>query len=232
MENVEKSIIKLLLKEPKKRFRIEDLAKQLTKIKKVKHSRASVYRYANKLLAQNILKSESIGRIKQITLNLKNEQTIAVITELETIKKQEFLKRLKPALAKYFKELYDDAKSIYEIHSILVFGSYAKGIERPDSDIDIMFLIEKPHAIHTEEDIKNFIKKTKDLINAIVNNLEEYLGYIKVSPLIIEFEDYKKCIKEDKIDIVTESFKNHIIIKNPFEYWIGISEAIIDEKTI
>ncbi|MBU4242653.1 MAG: nucleotidyltransferase domain-containing protein [Nanoarchaeota archaeon] len=221
---VEHSIICLLLKEPRKKFTIENIVKKISS-KKAKHSRASIFRYCSKLLKQNILKSKDLGRTKQVTLNLNNDETLALIAYIEIINKNRFLKQLNPGLQEYFKKLYTNFKQIHEVHSIIIFGSYAKGKQRAESDIDLIFLIGKPHIIHTAEHIKITIKKTKDLITAITNDLEAYLGKIKLSPVIIELEDYKRGVKENKTDIVTESFKDHVIIKNPFRYW----EAIADE---
>lgn len=222
MEAVEESIIGLLLKEPRKKFTIEHIAKRI-KSKKAKHSRASIFRYCTKLLNQNILKSEDIGRAKQISLNFDNDDALAIISHIETINKNNFCKRLSPSLQEYFRKLNDNFKHIHEVYSILVFGSYAKGKQRAESDVDLIFLIETPHAINSDEYIKAAIKKTKDIINAAIADLGAYLGDIKLSPVIIELEDYTTGIKENKTNVVTESFKEHIIIKNPFGYWEAIA---------
>jgi len=226
MEEVEESIIRLLMKKPRRKFTIEKIARAL-KSKKPKHSRASIFRYCNKLLKQGILQSEDLGRTKQIALNFNNEETIAMVGYTETINKKRFYKQLSPVLQEYFRELYNNARQVHEIHSVLVFGSYAKGKQRAGSDIDMIFLIEKPHDIHSLGHIKTTIKKTKDLITAITDGLEAYLGEIKLNPMIIELEDYLKGIKENNIDLVTESFKDHIIIKNPFGYWEAIAGELI-----
>ena len=91
MEAIEKSIISWLLKNTRKKFTIEDLAKRISS-KRAKHSRASVFRYCNKLLQQNILKSEDIGRIKQITLKLNNDETLDLIAHIEIINNYRYLK--------------------------------------------------------------------------------------------------------------------------------------------
>ncbi len=226
METVEESIISLLLQEPRKKFTIEYIAQKI-KSKKAKHSRASIFRYCNKLLEQNILTSGDIGRVKQISLNFGNDEAIALISHIEAANKNNFCRQSSPALQDYFKRLESDFKHIHEIYSIIVFGSYAKGRQRAESDIDMIFLIETPCAIHSDEHIKAAIKKTKDIINAAIADLDAYLGNIKLSPIIIELEDYINGIKENKINVVTESFKEHIIIKNPFGYWEAIAGGLV-----
>ncbi|MFH1636854.1 MAG: nucleotidyltransferase domain-containing protein [Candidatus Woesearchaeota archaeon] len=226
METIELSIISELLKEPRKRFTIEELAKRIGS-NKAKHSRASIFRYCNKLLKQQVLNSEDIGRVKQVALNFRNDETIALLAQIETIKKSRHLRQISPALQEYFKRLEISFKQIHEIHSILVFGSYAKSKQRKDSDLDLMFLIEQPHAIHAAEYNKMALKRTKDLINTITNDLDAFLPGVKLSPVIIELEDYRAGIKENKIDLVTESFKDHIIIKNPFGYWEAAAGELV-----
>ena len=203
MRLIEESILQVLLKEPRKKFTVESIAKEISS-KKAGHSRASIFRYCNTLLKQNILASEDIGKMKQITLNFNDDETLALLAQIETRNKNRFLEQLQPVLREYFLKLSSPIKRIHEIHSILLFGSYAKGKQRADSDLDFMFLIQKPHAIHDDKTIKISIKKTKDLINAALHDANPYLGDIKISPVIIEIEDYKKGIKENKIDVVTE----------------------------
>lgn len=222
MENIECSILELLSTNIKREYSIEEIASEIVSAKS-KHSRASIFRYCNKLLKLKILKSKSKGRIKQITLDLETDQTIAMITEMEINKKDQLIKQLSPELKEYFLQLLKHFKQINEVESILVFGSYAKGKQRLNSDLDLLFLIAKPHALYTNEQRKTIIKKTKELIAAILTDVEPFTS-IKVQPIIIETNDYKQGLQDNKIDIVTESYKNHIIIKNPFNYWKLISE--------
>ncbi|MBI5392972.1 nucleotidyltransferase domain-containing protein [Candidatus Woesearchaeota archaeon] len=225
MESIEYSIIGLLSTNIKKLYSIEEIASEIVSTKS-KHSRASIFRYCNQLLKLKILKSKSIGRTKQITLDLQNDETIAMIILLEINKKDKFINQLSPELKEYLMQLLKYFKQIHEVYSILIFGSYAKGKQRLNSDLDLLFLIAKPHALYTDEMRKTIIKKTKELITAVITDIEPFAP-IKVQTIIIETDDYKQGLQENKIDIVTESYKNHIIIKNQSNYWKLIDEDIL-----
>ena len=87
-----------------------------------------------------------------------------------TIKNAEIMKIAK----QYAKEVREN----YNTETIILFGSYAKGTEEEDSDIDIAVVI---------DDLK------KDLIDEELNlmKLRRKID-IRIEPHIIRLEDYKK----------------------------------------
>lgn len=222
MEAVEESIIRFLLKEPKKCIMAETIAEMISS-RKAKHSRASIFRYCGRLLQNNVLKAEKIGRARLVSIDFASEKAIAIISELESGKKAEFLRSIEPALREYFMQLCNRIRDKCEIHSALVFGSYAKGKQRAESDIDIMFIIALPDIA---KDRGALIKETKSMIGAVLSDIEPYLNGIRLSPAVLELSGYVPAIKEGGINIVTESFREHIILKNPFGYWESVAGAL------
>ena len=72
----------------------------------------------------------------------------------------------------------DEVSKYYEIEAIIVFGSYAKGTNNKDSDIDIAFIF---------KNLKN------DVIDEELNlmRLRRKID-TRIEPHIIKLEDYKK----------------------------------------
>jgi uncharacterized protein len=65
----------------------------------------------------------------------------------------------------------------YGAIKISIFGSFARGEERPESDIDIIVKFDKPKSllqlIHIEEEIKNAVQHNIDLLTE--NSINPYL---------------------------------------------------------
>lgn len=65
----------------------------------------------------------------------------------------------------------------YGAIKISIFGSFARGEERPESDIDIIVRFDKPKSllqlIHIEEEIKNAVQHNIDLLTE--NSINPYL---------------------------------------------------------
>jgi len=146
----------------------------------------TVANYLNKLEKEFILKSKTQGKNKLYFLNLDNKEIVKnfiISTEhLRTInfyKKNSLIKEIAEKINPFIKGI------------AIIFGSYAKGIQKKDSDLDI-FIIGKAN------------EKELDIIS-------------KTYRIEISLKIYPKLEQ----DILTkEVIKNHIIIKNA-EQFIG-----------
>lgn len=91
------------------------------------------------------------------------------------------LKIILDALAKAYQDVYGQ-----NLSSIILYGSYARGDNRQDSDIDVVAIV------HGErQDLQNKLKQVWDLSS----DLELEYGVI-VSPTVIPYEEYER-FKED-----------------------------------
>ena len=81
---------------------------------------------------------------------------------------------------------------ISEIHSVVLFGSYAKGTAAKQSDIDLLFII---------SDLRN-----KNLREAIERESVsyQYSHNIRISPLITNIEEFKKMLKSRELTVGKE----------------------------
>ena len=140
--------------------------------------------FLKKLEKETILRSKTEGKNKLYFLNLDNKEIVKnFITAIEHLRTIRFYKNnilIKEIAEKTQKHIKGTA---------IIFGSYAKGIEKKDSDLDILII-----GKCNEKEIYKISKIYKIEIN------------LKIYPKL-------------ELDILTkEVIKNHIIIKNAEQF--------------
>src|SRR3989344_2518193 len=83
-------------------------------------------------------------------------------------------------------------KFMSEIHSIVLFGSYAKGTATKQSDIDLLFIV---------TDIKD--KNLRETIERESASYQ-YSHNIKISPLITDIAEFQKMLKARELNVGKE----------------------------
>jgi predicted nucleotidyltransferase len=155
----------------------------IAKKKKLNQKTTANYLYA--LEKEGIIKSKTQGKNKNYFLNQDNKEIIKnYILAVEHIRTLEFYK--KNLVVKEISEKINEHIN----GSALIFGSYAKGIQKKDSDLDILILgkcnekeIEKiSKTYNIELNLKIYPKLEKDLLikEAVKNHI-----FIKSSEQII-----------------------------------------------
>ena len=136
--NVELDILELLLKSDN---HVRGIAKKLDE------SHSTILRKLNNLKKENVIDSRKEGKNKIFYLK-KNliSRSYILTTELHKLAK---LLRKHPELSVIFEEILQ--KSDEKL--IILFGSYAKGLEKKDSDIDIYIETKSRNVKKVIEDI-------------------------------------------------------------------------------
>ncbi|PIN79701.1 hypothetical protein COV16_02750 [Candidatus Woesearchaeota archaeon CG10_big_fil_rev_8_21_14_0_10_34_8] len=141
-DNLELDIVELLLKSDN---HIRGIAKKLNE------SHSTVLRKLNNLKRDNVLDSRKIGKNK--TFYLKNNlaaHTYILEAELHKLVK---LLRKHPKLGIIFEEILKKTDE----KLIVLFGSYAKGLNKENSDIDIYIETKNRNVKRTVEEIHSKI---------------------------------------------------------------------------
>ena len=153
-----------------------------------------------KLEEANIFHSEIIGKNKLYYLNINNITTREYIRSAEIVKTIAFLEK-----HFVFKKFIDEVLSKIESFPIIIFGSYAKGQEKKDSDVDVfIFSDHYQYNKEVEKKILDFSRKYKlffQLKKGTHNDFES--GLREKDPLTLEI------------------IKNHVLLNN-YEDFIGI----------
>ncbi len=114
-------------------------------IGKVNLSQKAIALTLEELEKEGILKARKQGNIKYYQLNRESAEIKDILIILEYLHKREFLAKHR-VLAHLFKE---------DRRIVGIFGSYAKGREKEDSDIDI-FIVGKKNPEDYQENAKMF----------------------------------------------------------------------------
>jgi predicted nucleotidyltransferase len=166
-------------------FKVERYGRELAK--RTSLSQKAVALSLKELEEKGILKSKTKGNIKNYSLNLKNRNLKDIIIQIEIFKKLEFLKKYR-----FLKEIFNGDNRV-----VGIFGSYAKGTETKDSDIDLFII---------GEELKQDYDKKGELFD-----LEISIKYFRK-------KEFKKLLRE-KNNLVKEIVKNHVLISG-FESFV------------
>lgn len=177
-DNIELDIIEVLIRSQN---HIRGIAKKLNE------SHSTILRKLNMLQKANVIDSKREGRNKIFFLK-KNIISRSYIYKAEINKLIKIIKK-HPKLGVIFEEILKKTKE----KTIILFGSYAKGIEKENSDIDIY--------VNTKN------RNTKKIIEDINSKINVKIGIFNTKSLLI-----KEIIK-DHIIIrgVEELYEKHIL---------------------
>jgi len=149
---------------------------------KIPLSQKSIALTLAKLEKEGVLKSKKQGNMKYFKLNLENSQIKDIIILAELTKKINFMKKNRKIASLFHK---DD-------RIIGVFGSYARGTQKEDSDLDLFIIGKK-------------IKQDYDKNGALFD--------VNVSVKYFTEKEFAKLISEDN-PLCEEIINNHITIFN------------------
>jgi len=176
--------------------------------KQLKIGYRPAYNHIAEMEKEGIIEIEKIGSSKQCKLNLASPQTRHLLESLDLARKKEIYQqnpKLKTIIENLISKLTE--KFISEIHSIILFGSYAKGTATKQSDIDLIFII---------NDLKN--KNVREYIERECASYA-YSYNIKVSPLITDIEELKNMLKAKELNVGKETKEYGISLYGHEMFW-------------
>lgn len=160
------------------------------------------------LKKEGVITTHTVGKARQCYLNLENEMCRYLLQENDLKRKEALFKlqlKLKTILENCIAKL--TARFISDIHSIILFGSYAKGTATKTSDIDIFFII---------SDLKK-----KSLREAIEQEAAsyQYSHNAKISPIISDIHEFKKMLKSKELNVGKELREYGIPLYGAEQFW-------------
>lgn len=158
--------------------------------KKLKISYPLTYNTIMNFTNKEIVSSEKKGNASIIKINFKAVSKEHIYTELS---------RRDKIVTKYYKikSTFDKLKKLNQIHFIcILFGSYAKGNPKQDSDIELLFIIPE------EYDYGTFDSNIKTILSA-------YNVDINITPEKGLFEMWNTV---KKFNVGNELLKGHIVL--------------------
>lgn len=212
-------VIELVSKFPFEAFTVDKIRKSIRTT-----NYATMYRKIDYLVEQKILSKSMYGMASQIRINLQNENTISLLSLIETKKFEQFFIRLKGNLFTSINEIIKDTRMISEFKCVLIFGSYAKGAQTAKSDLDLLVIYEASSLIH-KENYEHYVNEIKKSMRGIIKT-SELRGGPTINPIIVSTEEHKEMILNKEHNVGKETLLNHVILKGYREYWEEIANVI------
>jgi predicted nucleotidyltransferase len=153
---IRKKIIILFIYNQDKDYYLSEIAKF------IKTSPGTAQRELNRLLKINLITMRKRGGLNVYQLN----KEFALLKEVESIVKKTIGIEA---------ELEGLLKGIKDIEFAFIFGSYAKGGLKSDSDIDLFIVISKPNEDQVYRALKKIEDKIKREINYHISRKEEFI---------------------------------------------------------
>ena len=195
-------IVGLLRKNLGKGFTILEISKLL------KIGYRPAYNHVAELEKIKAITTQKVGSAKLCSLNLENAQTLHFLQEIDLARKEELYKgnqKLKAILEDILSKITNQITS--SLHSIILFGSHAKGTATKSSDIDLLFIV---------SNIKD--KSVRDTIERECASYQHSYN-VKISPLITNMEEFKKMLKSKEINVGKEAKEYGIALYGSEQFW-------------
>ena len=195
-------IVGLLKVELDKGFTILEISKKL------RIGYRPAYNHIIELEKQRVIIIKIVGRAKQSFLNLDSPKCLYFLQVIDLIRKEalyEKNQKLKAVLDSLISKTA--GKFMAEIHSIILFGSFAKDTATKNSDVDLMFIV---------SNLKN--KPVREIIEQECGSYH-YSHNLEVSPLITDLEEFKKMLKAKEMNVGKETKEYGIPIYGSEQFW-------------
>ncbi len=201
MDDIRLKIIGQYERNPKAVFTINQISKALGA------TYSHVYKNIMRLIDEGSLKRVKKGNTSLCSLNLKSDRTRLMLAMVSQETKDKYSSN-KKLISKLINELIESLKSKADLRMVVLFGSYAKGTEREDSDVDVLLIVDKEDVVHRE-----------------IGTLEMKYGK-NINPVIVTEEMFVKMLREEKQSVAREVLLDGIVFFGFEKYWMLVSEGI------
>ena len=195
-------IVGLLRKDLGKGFTILEISRLL------KIGYRPAYNHIAELEKTKAITTKKVGSAKQCFLNLENAQSRHFLQEVDLARKEELYKsnqKLKTILEGIIPKITDQIAA--SLHSIILFGSHAKGTATKSSDIDLLFIVSNIQDKSVREKIERECASY------------QYSHNVKISPLIIDMDEFKKMLKSKEMSVGNEAKEYGIALYGSEQFW-------------
>jgi len=189
-------------KDMEKGFTILDISKRL------KIGYRPAYNHIASMENEGIIRIERVGNAKKCSLDLSSAKCRHIMGELDILKKEEIFRKnqkIKAVVEELTSKLTEEF--ISDIHSIVLFGSYAKGTATKASDVDLLFIV---------SDLKN--KRLRESIERESASYH-YSHNVKVSPLITDIAEFRKMLELEHLNVGKETREYGISLYGSEMFW-------------
>jgi len=186
----QEQILQFLLGRPEERISIRGIARLLGK------SYTLTYNNIQGLLKQGFLEKQSIP--PALMIQLKEDIPNNVLVDIERKIAEAFLEK-HSWMKLYLKDVLAASPPFFVM---LVFGSYAKGTQTINSDLDLLIIVPK-----------------KENIQELENAAQQYVQ-VKKGVIVVDALNFTEMIKNPKeLSVGIEAQKHHVILYGAEQYY-------------
>jgi predicted nucleotidyltransferase len=186
----QEQILQLLLGRPEERLSIRGIARLLGK------SYTLTYNNVQGLVKQGFLEKQSIPPAQMIQIKESTPANVLVGVERKIA---EFFLEKHSWIKLYLKDVLG-ASPVFFI--MLVFGSYAKGTQTKESDLDLLIIVPK------KEDIPKMERAAQQYTQ------------VKKGVIVVDAQNFTEMIKNPKeLSVGNEAKKHHVLIYGAEQYY-------------
>ncbi len=172
-------IITLLFSRPSSLLHVREIARIL------RQNAAKTSKLLSELISIGVIKYKESGRSKIMALNFNEPLLSSFILLSETYKKIKFMEK-----NDIFKEFIRQVERIDHIHTLSIFGSYARGGQTKESDLDMLVVTDG----RCKEDLPSYILP------------------VKIHEIRMEYSIFCDAIEKGE-PLLKEVMENHVLIK-------------------
>ncbi|MFH1285979.1 MAG: nucleotidyltransferase domain-containing protein [Candidatus Micrarchaeota archaeon] len=194
------------LPELKKKFTI----RKLSLLSKLSYDAA--YRHVHYLVEEKAFKEEKVGAYSYIGINFESSLARKNIEKISLKKTSEFLKK-NAVMRKLLEELSGELEKSLpnELLSVVLYGSYAKGTETKNSDVDVFIVV------------SSF--EVREKVERVCDSVEMKYGKA-VAPLITTASELKIMLNSEKLTVAQEILSSGVVLSGYEKYYLTVFDAV------
>lgn len=199
IEKTDFEILKFFIKNYAREFSIKEISDRL------KRPYVKIHKSIKRLILKKIITEEIKGRSHYCRFDYKNN--VDILCFINSLITRDFLTK-----NKLIKLLIANIKEniTFPDYILLIFGSYAKGEETKESDIDICLIVNNEN----KEKAERIVKSIKGISNISIHSLE------------FSYSEFIDMLKSKSFNVAKEITKNNILLNGSEQFYNCINLSI------
>jgi predicted nucleotidyltransferase len=174
--------------------------RELSEVKSVSLIQNSIKAF----LEENLIKEKKVGTSNLYSLNHDNK---LIYSYLDILAKESLEKNVKYSISLLQEELEKNTP----FYSLAIFGSFAIGEQKKDSDLDLAVFIEN--------------EDKRKIIEASIKSIE-LKSFLKIDGHVITKNEFLEMLKVDYENLGKQIARKHLIIHNPLIFYSLLKEGM------
>jgi predicted nucleotidyltransferase len=193
------NLLRIFTRNPFREYSFREF-RELSKVNSVSLIQNSIKAF----MKENLIKEKKIGTSNLYSLNHDNKLTYSY---LDILAKESLDKNVKYSVLL----LQEELEKHLPFYSLAIFGSFAIGEQKKDSDLDLAVFIEN--------------EDKRRIVEASIKSAE-LKSFLKIDGHVITKDEFLEMLKVDYENLGKQIARKHLIIHNPSIFYSLLKEGI------